>query len=254
VELNGQVALVTGGASGLGLATARRLAGAGAFVVVADLPSSAGAEAVRELGDRALFMAADVTDTGQVGAVVAEARRHGPLRAVVHTAGRGGPVRLVGKDGAPGDAVRFAEIVQTNLVGSFHVASIAAAGMAGNEPSQGDRGAIVLTASVAAFEGQIGQAGYAASKAGIVGLTLCAARDLASHRIRVCTIAPGIMDTPMLGALRDDIRQSLGASVPHPHRLGRPEEYASLAQHILENGYLNGETLRLDGAIRMAPR
>jgi NAD(P)-dependent dehydrogenase (short-subunit alcohol dehydrogenase family) len=254
MELKDQGALVTGGASGLGLATARRLARAGAHVVVADLPKSPGSRVTAELGERARFVTADVTDTEQLRAAVAEVTRLAPLRAVVHTAGRGGSVRLVGKDGTPGDAARFAEIVHTNLVGSYHVASIAAAAMAANEPSEGDRGAIVLTASVAAFEGQIGQAGYAASKAGVVGLTLCGARDLAAHNIRICTIAPGIMDTPMLGKLRADIKESLARSVPHPRRLGQPEEFASLAQLVLENGYLNGETFRLDGAIRMAPR
>jgi NAD(P)-dependent dehydrogenase (short-subunit alcohol dehydrogenase family) len=254
VELKDQVILVTGGASGLGLATARRVVDAGARVVIADLPGSPGAELVAEFGDAGRFVAADVTETEQITAAVAAASAWGPLRALVHTAGRGGSVRLLGRDGRPGDVDAFEQIVRTNLVSSFRVASIAAAAMASNELSDGDRGAIVLTASVAAFEGQVGQAAYAASKAGVVGLTLCAARDLAGSSIRVCTIAPGVMDTPMLGRLREDIKSALEKSVPHPHRLGRPEEYASLACQILENGYLNGETFRLDGAIRMAPR
>lgn len=252
--IEGQAALVTGGASGLGLAASRRLLSAGAHVTIADLPGSAGVGVARELGGSTRFVEADVTSPEQLQAAVNAAGADAPLRAVVHTAGRGGPVRLVNKDGSPGDAARFLEILQVNLLGSFQVASIAAATMARNEPSDGDRGAIVLTASVAAYEGQIGQAGYAASKAGVVGMTLCAARDLASLGIRVCTIAPGIMNTPMLANLREDIRESLGQTVPHPHRLGEPDEYASLALEVLRNGYLNGETLRLDGAIRMSPR
>jgi NAD(P)-dependent dehydrogenase (short-subunit alcohol dehydrogenase family) len=254
MELKDQTVLITGGASGLGLATARRVVSLGARVVVADLPTSPGPEVAAELRDAARFVAADVTDSEQVAKAVEVAAAWRPLRAVVHTAGRGGPVRLVDKDGQPGDVATFEQVIRTNLIGSFRVASIAAAAMAGNDPSDGDRGAIVLTASVAAYEGQIGQAAYAASKAGIVGLTICAARDLAARGIRVCTIAPGIMDTPMLGRVREDIRAGLAASVPHPHRLGLPEEYASLACEILQNGYLNGETFRLDGAIRMAPR
>ncbi|MET0197308.1 MAG: SDR family NAD(P)-dependent oxidoreductase [Rhodococcus fascians] len=254
MELNDQVALITGGASGLGLATARRLVDAGAQVVIADLNRPREEGVLEALGDRVRFVTTDVTDSEQISAAVQEATSIGTLRAVVHTAGRGGPVRLVDKDGTPGDAERFGAIIQTNLLGTYMVASISSAAMAKNEPLSGDRGAIVLTASAAAFEGQIGQAAYAASKAGVVGFTLCAARDLASKNIRICTIAPGLMDTPMLGGLREEIRESLAATVPHPHRLGSPDEYAALAQHILENGYLNGETLRLDGAIRMAPR
>lgn len=253
MDVKDQGVLITGGASGLGLATARHLVRAGAYVVVADLPQSPGAQVVAELDGRGRFVAADVADPEQVRAAVTEAAQSAPLRGVVHTAGRGGAVRLVDKDGSAGDAGTFAEIVRVNLLGSYHVASIAAAAMADNEPSP-DRGVIVLTASVAAFEGQIGQAGYAASKAGIVGLTLCAARDLATRQIRVCTIAPGVMDTPMLGRLRDDVKESLSTTVPYPRRLGQPEEYALLAHHILENGYLNGETIRLDGAIRMTSR
>lgn len=254
MKLNGQGVLVTGGASGLGLATARRLAVEGALVTIADLETSAGADRARELGAGASFVATDVTDAEQVRAAVERAASDAPLRAVVHTAGRGGPVRLVDRDGHPGDVERFRQILETNLVGSFLVASVAAARMKDNDPDEGDRGAIVWTASAAAFEGQIGQAGYAASKAGVVGLTICAARDLASINVRLCTIAPGLMDTPMLAGLREDIRDGLAKSVPHPQRLGIPEDFASLAAEILKNGYLNGETIRLDGAIRMAPR
>lgn len=253
MDVSGQSVLITGGASGLGLAAARRFSASGAHVVIADLAVSEGAHAADAL-QNARFVAADVTDADQIRAAVEFAAGDYPLRAVVHTAGRGGPVRLVSKDGEPGDGELFASIVNINLVGSFLVSSIAAAAMARNEPRDGDRGVIVLTASVAAFEGQIGQAAYAASKAGVVGLTLTAARDLASKNIRVCTIAPGIMDTPMLGRLRDDIKESLAASVPQPSRLGSADEYAQLAATIVENGYLNGETIRLDGAIRMAPR
>jgi NAD(P)-dependent dehydrogenase (short-subunit alcohol dehydrogenase family) len=172
----------------------------------------------------------------------------------VHCAGTGNALRVVGKDGTPGDLDAFAKIININLIGSFNVLRLAAAAIAKNEPIDGERGACVLTASVAAFEGQIGQIAYSASKGGVVGMTIVAARDLASHNIRVCTIAPGIMDTPLLGALRDDIKASLGATVPNPARLGRVEEFADIAATVLRNGYLNGETIRLDGAIRMAPR
>ncbi len=254
MDISGQSVLITGGASGLGLATAWRLAQRGAAVTIADLNATEGARACVELGSATRFVSCDVTDAEQVAAAVALAGESAPLRAVVHTAGRGGPVRLVGKDGQAGDAKRFAAIVETNLIGSFHVASSAAAAMAANPPVDDERGVIVLTASIAAFEGQIGQAGYAASKAGVAGLTICAARDLASKLIRVCTIAPGLMDTPMLSGLSADVRESLSATVPHPKRLGIPDEYARLAACIIENPYLNGETVRLDGGNRMAAR
>ncbi|AJE80424.1 3-hydroxy-2-methylbutyryl-CoA dehydrogenase [Streptomyces albus] len=255
MELKDQVALVTGGASGLGLATSRRLVDAGAHVIVADVNDGAGSDVVAELGDRVHFVWADVRRSDELLAAVDEARRHGPLRAVVHTAGVGGrPLRVVDKDGSPGSSAAFEDVVKTNLVGTFNVLSTVAAAMADNEPSQGDRGAVVLTSSTAAFEGQVGQIAYSAAKAGIVGLTLCAARDLASRGIRVSTLAPGVMDTPLLGAVPDDIKTALGQSVPHPQRLGMPEEYAALALEILRNGYLNGETVRLDGAARLAPR
>ena len=254
MKLADSVFLVTGGASGLGRACASSLVAKGGQVVIADLPTSPGQEVAESLGSAASFVAADVTDAEQVALAVAAATSRGSLRGVVHTAGAGGAVRFVGKDGSPGDAERFAAIVRLNLIGTFLVGSHAAAAIAKNEPIDGERGAIVFTASAAAYEGQIGQAGYAASKAGVVGLTLVAARDLASRLIRVCTIAPGLMDTPLLSRLRDDIKDTLAASVPNPARLGASEEFAHLACSILENGYLNGETIRLDGAIRMAPR
>jgi len=255
MQIDGISAVVTGAASGLGLATAQRLLDGGAkHVVIADLPTSAGAEVAGKLGERAQFVAADVRNTDELDAVFDAAESPGPLRAVVHCAGRGGPVRVVGKDGQPGSLELYTEIVTTNLVGSFNVLRLAAARMVGNEPLDGDRGVIVLTASVAAFEGQIGQIPYASSKAGVVGMTIVAARDLASKAVRVNTIAPGTFDTPLLARLSDPVRASLAASVPHPSRLGEPDEYAKLAEAIIDNGMLNGETIRLDGAIRMAPR
>jgi NAD(P)-dependent dehydrogenase (short-subunit alcohol dehydrogenase family) len=255
MDINGVSAVVTGGASGLGLATVHRLLGGGAgHVVIADLPVSDGEAVAKELGDRVHFVAADVRDEAQMNAVFDAATEAGPLRVLVHCAGRGGPVRVVGKDGSPGSLETFSEIVGINLVGTFNVLRLAAVRMATNEPLDGDRGVCILTASVAAFEGQIGQIPYASSKAGIVGMTIVAARDLASKAIRVCTIAPGTFDTPLLARLSEDVRASLAKTVPHPSRLGEPAEYAKLALSIVDNGMLNGETIRLDGAIRMAPR
>jgi NAD(P)-dependent dehydrogenase (short-subunit alcohol dehydrogenase family) len=254
MRAQGIVALVTGGASGLGRATAERLHASGAQVVILDLPDSAGAEVAAALGDKAVSVVADVTDPEQVEQAIARASELGPLRVLVHCAGRGTPLRLVEKGGLPGSLEKFTEIVTLNLIGSFNVLRLAAVSMAGNEPLDGDRGVCVLTASVAAFEGQIGQIPYAASKAGVVGMTLVAARDLASKLIRVCTIAPGTFDTPLLARRPQHILDSLGAAVPHPSRLGKPAEFAALAQHIVENQMLNGETIRLDGAMRMPPR
>ncbi|MGI4812997.1 MAG: SDR family NAD(P)-dependent oxidoreductase [Janthinobacterium lividum] len=254
MEIKGNSAVVTGGASGLGLATVERLLALGAQVVIADLPSSAGAEVVKRLGAAAQFVAADVTDAAQMEAVFDAAEALAPLRAVVHCAGRGGALRIIDKEGNPGSLEHFAGIVQTNLIGSFNVLRLAAARMARNASQDGERGVVILTASVAAFEGQIGQIPYASSKAGVVGMTLVAARDLAGKQIRVCTIAPGIFDTPMLARLPEDVKASLGKSVPHPARLGQPKEFALMATQIIENPMLNGETIRLDGAIRMAPR
>ena len=255
MHLEGCSTLVTGGASGLGLATAGRLVTRGATVVLVDLPSSNGERAAKDLGERARFIPADVLDDDAVNAALDEAEKRGPLRGVVHCAGRGGDrVRILDKDGLPADPNSFFEVVRVNLLGTYNVLRLSAARMAHNEPAEGDRGAIVMTASVAAFEGQIGQTSYTASKAAVHGITLVAARDLASRQIRVNTIAPGTFDTPMLARLRDDIREGLAASVPHPKRLGAPDDYAHLAVALLENPYINGETIRLDGAIRMPPR
>lgn len=251
---NNMSAVVTGGASGLGFATAKQLVERGVFVVIADLSDENGQQAVRELGNRAQFVKADVCDTEQMTRVFDAAEAVGSLRALVHCAGLGGPLRLVEKDGQPGSLEKFEHVVRINLIGTFNTLRLAAARMAKNEVIDGERGACVLTASVAAFEGQIGQIPYASAKAGIVGMTIVAARDLAQRMIRVCTIAPGLFDTPLLARLPENVRQSLGASVPHPSRLGTGDEYASTALHILENAMLNGETIRLDGAIRMTAR
>jgi NAD(P)-dependent dehydrogenase (short-subunit alcohol dehydrogenase family) len=255
MRIEGVGAVVTGGASGLGLATARRLLAGGAeHVVVLDLPQSKGAEAASELGERAEFVPGDVrTEEGVVPALDAVEKR-APLRVLVHCAGRGATVRLVNKDGTPGSLSEYNEVIQLNLVGTYNILRLAAARMAGNEPVDGDRGVCVLTASVAAFEGQIGQIPYASAKAGVVGMTIVAARDLASRAIRVTTIAPGTFDTPILDRLPQSVKDSLGASVPHPPRLGVPDEYAKLAMAIIDNPMLNGETIRLDGAMRMPPR
>ncbi|AEH10770.1 MULTISPECIES: 3-hydroxyacyl-CoA dehydrogenase [Protofrankia] len=253
MNIEGSVAFITGGASGLGLATAHRLLDAGAFVALADLPSSDGAAVAAKLGDRAVFTPADVTSEQDVTAALDTAGRLGPIRVAVNCAGVGTPGRVLGKDG-PLPLELFARVVQINLIGTFNVIRLAAARIAAHDPVDGERGVIVNTASVAAYDGQIGQAAYSASKGGVVGLTLPVARDLAGRQIRVVTIAPGLFETPMLATLPEEARNSLGAQVPHPSRLGRPEEYAALVQHIVDNPMLNGEVIRLDGAIRMAPR
>jgi NAD(P)-dependent dehydrogenase (short-subunit alcohol dehydrogenase family) len=255
MQIEGISALVTGGASGLGLATARRLVKTGAAVVLVDLPGSAGDQAAVDLGEAATFVPADVTDESSLLEALDAAERNGPLRAVVHCAGRGGDrYRILDSERRPGSLETFLDIQRINLGGTYNVLRLAAARMAGNDVLDGDRGAFVLTASVAAFEGQIGQTSYAASKGGVRAMTIVAARDLASWQIRVNTIAPGTFDTPMLARLRDDIRDGLAASVPHPKRLGDPDDYAHLALSLIENRYLNGDTVRLDGGIRMAPR
>lgn len=248
----GASAFVTGGASGLGAAAARRIAGAGAHVVVFDLNEQLGKELAEEIGGS--FTPGDVTDPASVGAGLDVAEEHGPLRALVHCAGKGGTVRLVNRDGSAGDLELYQQLININLVGTFNVLRLAAARMARNEVVDGERGVCVLTASVAAWEGQVGQIPYASAKAGVVGMTLVAARDLATKNIRVNTIAPGVFDTPILARFSREIRDGLGAQVPNPARLGQPDEYAMLAQQIVENPYLNGETIRLDGAIRMSPR
>lgn len=253
MDISGASALVTGGASGLGFATAQRLAAAGAHVVIVDLPSSPGADRASELGGT--FAAADVTDPEQVAAAVAAAGAAGPLRVVVNCAGIAPPAKVLDREGAPTELAHFEKIVRVNLIGTYNVIAQTSAAIARTEPTEGgDRGVIVNTASVAAFDGQIGQPAYAASKGGIHAMTLPIARELARHGIRVCTIAPGIMETPMLAGLPEAAQASLGAQVPYPQRLGRPDEYASLVLEIVRNGYLNGETIRLDGAIRMAPK
>jgi NAD(P)-dependent dehydrogenase (short-subunit alcohol dehydrogenase family) len=254
VELAGSSAVVTGGASGLGQATAARLTEAGARVTIIDLPGSSGAEVAKDLGGGCEFAAADVTDPEEVRAALDTATSNGPLRILVHCAGRGGPVRLVDRSGSPGSLETFEAILRTNVVGTFNVLRLVASQMAVSPVIEGERGVCVLTASIAAFEGQIGQIGYASSKAAVVGMTLVAARDLASKQIRVCTIAPGVFDTPMLGRLSDEARATLAESVPNPKRLGGAADYAALAEHIIRNQMLNGETIRLDGALRMAPR
>jgi NAD(P)-dependent dehydrogenase (short-subunit alcohol dehydrogenase family) len=282
MDIKGTVALITGGASGLGAATAKRLSDAGASVVLVDLPSSQGESYAAELNSAALnsrgltargpagaaltapaaasavFVPADVTSEEQVQAAVDAAVALGPLRIVVNCAGIATPGKVLGRDGVlPLDA--FNRVIQINLVGTFNVIRLAAAAMAATEPALTDlggpeRGVIINTASVAAFDGQIGQPAYAASKGAVAAMTLPIARELARSLIRVVTIAPGIFETPMMAGLPQEAQDSLGSQVPHPSRLGRPAEYANLAAHIVENAMLNGETIRLDGAIRMGPK
>ncbi|WP_368680326.1 SDR family NAD(P)-dependent oxidoreductase (plasmid) [Rhodococcus opacus] len=254
MNLDGTSAVVTGGASGLGLASARALAKRGAHVTLLDLPTSAGKEVAATFGGAADFAPADVTDEESVSVALDLADSHGPLCAVVHCAGRAPIMRILDKEGNPNPLERYAGVIETNLIGSYNVLRLSAARMVGNEPLDGDRGAIVMTASVAAWEGQVGHIPYASSKAGVVGMTIVAARDLAQYRIRVATIAPGFFDTPLLGRLPENVRESIGQSVPHPSRLGDPAEFGDLAAYIMENPMINGETIRLDGAIRMAAR
>jgi len=251
MRIQGSSALITGGASGLGFATAQRLAAAGAHVVLLDLARSDGAAQAKQIGGT--FVPGDVTSEADVAAAVSAAADAAPLRIAVNCAGIGGARRTVSKDG-PYPLDQFTRVVMVNLIGTFNTIRLAAAAMTATDPVDGERGVIVNTASVAAFDGQIGQAAYSASKGGIAGLTLPVARDLASMLIRVVTIAPGLFDTPLLGQLPQQARDALGAMVPHPARLGQPAEYAALAEHIVLNPMLNGEVIRLDGAIRMAPR
>lgn len=247
------VALVTGGASGLGGATTRRLVADGAKVVIADLPGSPGADLAAELGAGVRFVPADVRDEAQVQAAVDAAGELGELRLAVTCAGVGTPGRVVGR-GGPLSLDTFRTVVDINLVGTFNTLRLAAAAMIGNAPRDGDRGVVVMTASIAAYDGQIGQAAYAASKGGVVALTLSAARDLADKQIRVMTVAPGTFATPMLAGLPPEATGALEAGIPHPARLGHPAEYAALVRHIVDNPMLNGEVVRLDGALRMPPR
>ncbi len=253
MRIDGSSVLVVGGASGLGAATARRLAGMGADVTVADLQTERGEAVAAEIGGR--FIVADVTDPGAVQqAVELAANRPGGLRATVTCAGIGTAQRTVSRQG-PHEVDPYVRVLTVNLIGTFHVLRLSAAAMGGNDPDEGgERGVVVQTASIAAFDGQIGQLAYSASKGGVVGMTLPAARDLASLGVRVMTIAPGLFDTPLLAGLPEPARQALGAAVPFPARLGDPDEYGRLAAAILENPMLNGEVIRLDGALRMAPR
>jgi NAD(P)-dependent dehydrogenase (short-subunit alcohol dehydrogenase family) len=254
MDLGHATALITGGASGLGLATAERLVAGGADVVLLDLPQSAGADVAARLGGAVRFSPGDVTDPDDVAAALDAAAAFGrPLRVVVNCAGIGPPARVVGRKG-PFPLDQFRRTLEVNLLGTFNVLRLAAERMLAEPVDGEERGVIVNTASVAAFDGQIGQAAYAASKGGIVGMTLPIARELAEHRVRVVTIAPGLFETPLLAALPEDAKVSLGRQVPHPSRLGRPAEYAALVEHVVANPMLNGETIRLDGAIRMAPR
>ncbi len=253
MKLQGTIALVTGGASGLGAATARRLTAGGAKVVIADRDEARGQALATELS--ATFVKTDVTDAEQVGRALAAASGMGALRVAVSCAGVGWASRTLDKTGKPHDLELFRTVVGVNLIGTFNVLRLAAAAMAQTAPLEhGERGVIVNTASVAAFDGQIGQIAYAASKAGVAGMTLPAARDLAPVGIRVMTIAPGIFDTPMLGALPEEKRAALAADVVFPKRLGSPDDYGELVAAIVANGYLNGETIRLDGALRMPPK
>ncbi len=253
MKLQGTIALVTGGASGLGAATARRLTAGGAKVVIADRDEARGRALAEELS--ATFVTTDVTDPEQVGRALAAATGMGALRVAVSCAGVGWASRTLDKTGKPHDLDLFKTVIGVNLIGTFNVLRLAAAAMAQTAPLEhGERGVIVNTASVAAFDGQIGQIAYAASKAGVAGMTLPAARDLAPAGIRVMTIAPGIFDTPMLGALPEEKRAALAADVVFPKRLGSPDDYGELVAAIVANGYLNGETIRLDGALRMPPK
>ena len=253
MELNESVAIVTGGASGLGLATVGRLVAGGARVAVLDLPGPAGEALGERFGDAVRFSPGDVTSPDDVARALDAATGLGPLRIAVNCAGIGAATRTVGKAG-PHPLEVFERVVRVNLIGTFNVIRLAAERIATAEPVGGERGVVVNTASVAAFDGQIGQAAYSASKGGIAGMTLPIARDLASLQIRVVTVAPGLFDTPLLAGLPEEARASLGAQVPHPSRLGDPDEFGLLVTQIVANPMLNGETIRLDGAIRMAPR
>ena len=253
MEIAGTAAVVTGGASGLGAATARRLAAARVKVLVLDLQDDLGDAVADQVGGA--YVHADVTDEEQVKAAIGAATEMGPLRILVNCAGIATPARTVNRDGEPHDLYQFEKVVAVNLIGTFNCIRLAAAAMATTDPlDHGERGAIVNTASVAAFDGQIGQAAYSASKGGIVGLTLPIARDLSSIGVRVNTIAPGIMDTPMLAGLPEKAKESLGHQVLFPQRLGTTAEYAELAHFLVTHSYMNGETVRMDGGIRMAPK
>jgi NAD(P)-dependent dehydrogenase (short-subunit alcohol dehydrogenase family) len=253
MDIKGAVALVSGGASGLGEATVRILAEAGAKVVIADMNAEKGEALAKELG--ATFAKTDVSDADQVAAAVQKASSLGSLRATISCAGIGAGARIVDKDGNPHDLKAFQKVINVNLVGTFNMMRLGAAAMAKNEAdSDHHRGVIVNTASIAAFDGQIGQVAYSASKGGVVGMTLPVARDLSKVGIRVCTVCPGTMDTPLLASLPEAARVALAAAIPFPSRLGTPREFAMLIKHIVDNNYLNAEVIRLDGALRMGPK
>lgn len=255
MQISGAAALVTGGASGLGEATVRRLTAAGAEVTILDRNADRGEALAKELSGGTKFVSADVTDAAQVAEAVALASESAPLRIAVSCAGLGIAQRTINRDGSPHDLDRFKFVIGVNLIGTFNVLSQAAGAISKSEVGEdGERGVIVNTASIAAFDGQIGQVAYSASKGGVVGMTLPAARDLAPVGIRVVTIAPGLMDTPLLGMLPEEARQALGAGVLFPKRLGLPDEFGALVVNICENSYLNGETIRLDGGLRMPPK
>ncbi|MGI9666243.1 MAG: SDR family NAD(P)-dependent oxidoreductase [Acidimicrobiia bacterium] len=255
MKITQSAALVTGGASGLGAATAKALTESGAFVTIIDLNDEAADELVATLGSTATYVHADVTDPDAVAHAVSVAAETAPLRVAVNCAGVAIGERSIDRDGNPASLEAFGRVVTINLLGTYNVATQAAAAIATTaELEHGERGVIINTASVAAFDGQIGQTAYSASKGGVVGMTLPMARDLSSVGIRVNTIAPGIIDTPLLGSLNEDIRDALAANVPFPKRLGTPDDYANLAMAIIDNGYMNGETIRMDGSLRMAPK
>lgn len=248
------VALVTGGASGLGEATIRALVGAGAKAVIVDLNAEKGEALAAELGDGVVFAETNVSDAGQVQAAVDAARELGDLRIAVSCAGIGPAAKTVGRSG-PHDLDMYRKVIEVNLIGTFNVLRLSAAAMTENEPNDdGERGVVVNTASIAGIEGQIGQVAYSSSKGGVIGMTLPAARDLMKNGVRVVTIAPGTFDTPLLAGLPENVREALAAGIPFPSRLGQPSEYGALVRHIVENSYLNGEVIRLDGALRMPPR
>lgn len=255
MDLKNSVVAITGGGSGLGAATVRAFISAGANVAIVDLPASSGAGLARQLGNQALFAAANVTSESEVAHAIDTVRtRWGTVHVVINCAGISNIRRIISKQG-PHSLRAFSRIIEVNLIGTFNVMRLAAAQMATNEPNpDGERGVIVNTSSVAAFEGAIGQVAYAASKGGVMAMTLPAARDLASLGIRVCAIAPGIFNTPMFATVSEEAHEALESQIPFPRRLGRPEEYAALARHIVENPMLNGATIRLDGALRVPPR
>ncbi len=255
MKIQESVALVTGGASGLGEATVRRLHGQGARVVIVDRDTGRGEELVKSLGKNAVFAQTDVSSETDVQAAIRKAQDMGPLRIAISCAGLGVATRTLNKEGQPHDLELFKTVIAVNLVGTFNVLRLAAAAMVKTDPAEdGERGVIINTASIAAMDGQIGQIAYAASKGGVVAMGLPAARDLSSVGIRVLTIAPGTFDTPMMAMLPEAARKALGAGIPFPQRLGQPDEYAALVQHIIENRYLNGEVIRIDGSLRMPPK